>query len=264
MRTVWQRWFQSTPPHGGRHTRRYSRAWTMKFQSTPPHGGRPGEEICQFASLGFNPRPRMGGDVHIRIDQRALCRVSIHAPAWGATTDTVRGAKPWEFQSTPPHGGRRAFQLALPGHTRFQSTPPHGGRLSMFLLKFIPTAFQSTPPHGGRQNLDQQVSSLFQVSIHAPAWGATYEALCQKKRLASFNPRPRMGGDSKMGVSGTTTTGFNPRPRMGGDKNMIMEHEGVLLFQSTPPHGGRLASERFLASPTCFNPRPRMGGDIYE
>ncbi len=29
------------------------------------------------------------------------------------------------------------------------------------------------------------------------------------------------------------------------------------LFQSAPPHGGRLAPP-----PVCFNPRPRTGGDL--
>ena len=33
------------------------------------------------------------------------------------------------------------------------------------------------------------------VSIHAPAWGATYRGLCKQCKELCFNPRPRMGGD---------------------------------------------------------------------
>ncbi len=33
------------------------------------------------------------------------------------------------------------------------------------------------------------------VSIHAPAWGATYPGRAVGSSNASFNPRPRMGGD---------------------------------------------------------------------
>ena len=32
-----------------------------------------------------------------------------------------------------------------------------------------------------------------------------------------FNPRPRMGGDTKRVGGMVVDSGFNPRPRMGGD-----------------------------------------------
>ena len=34
------------------------------------------------------------------------------------------------------------------------------------------------------------------VSIRAPAWGATGTASTRSRGMRSFNPRPRMGGDS--------------------------------------------------------------------
>jgi len=34
------------------------------------------------------------------------------------------------------------------------------------------------------------------------------------------------------------------------------------VFQSTPPHGGRLQQPLKAALQTSFNPRPRMGGDL--
>ncbi len=37
------------------------------------------------------------------------------------------------------------------------------------------------------------------VSIHAPAWGATYGYLVPTFCLYGFNPRPRMGGDKDRG-----------------------------------------------------------------
>ena len=125
--------------------------------------------------------------------------VSIHAPAWGAT---LNGWKNWliqRFQSTPPHGGRHTPPIVQTGGARvsihapawgatpfgwavlrngvFQSTPPHGGRLGDVVTSNMATLFQSTPPHGGRP-----AGSLFSSSF-----------------CASFNPRPRMGGDSTSG-----------------------------------------------------------------
>ena len=64
-----------------------------------------------------------------------LAHVSIHAPAWGATTG---------------HDLQRDPKTAIPG---FNPRPRVGGDLDILL--------------------DQVKSRLLAVSIHAPAWGAT-------------------------------------------------------------------------------------------
>ncbi len=107
--------FQSTPPHGER--RKFEAAplpWS-KFQSTPPHGER--------------PRFR-GATSHSQ-------RVSIHAPARGATYVNAFMAFRGAFQSTPPHGERPRDADV---HTRlpwFQSTPPHGERREGRAASFV-------------------------------------------------------------------------------------------------------------------------------
>ncbi len=99
--------FQSTPPHGGRRARWAVWRLVCRFQSTPPHGGRPGWTFGGMCLARFNPRPRMGGDQKDIADKMGMA-VSIHAPAWGATTETDPTVPSWAFQSTPPHGGRPA------------------------------------------------------------------------------------------------------------------------------------------------------------
>jgi len=42
---------------------------------------------------GFNPRARVGRDAHRGYAHFAGNRVSIHAPAWGATGNFARGAR---------------------------------------------------------------------------------------------------------------------------------------------------------------------------
>ncbi len=54
----------------------------------------------------------------------------------------------------------------------FQSTPPHGGRLET-PQQASGFQFQSTPPHGGRQFQTAAMRKGTEVSIHAPARGAT-------------------------------------------------------------------------------------------
>ena len=122
--------------------------------------------------------------------------VSIRAPAWRATRLRSGPASPGGFQSAPPHGGRRAYGMALEeseyvsirapawratrataaemdAPTMFQSAPPHGGRPDPQFRLAARLAFQSAPPHGGRRARSPWIK---------PVW-------------ASFNPRPRMEGD---------------------------------------------------------------------
>ena len=99
----------------------------------------------------------------------------------------------------------------------FQSTPPRRGRHCGSRLIPGPTCFNPRPREGGDQILAPFKAFLDNVSIHAPAKGATRKVCASKEPKRCFNPRPREGGDPERGHSGV-------RP---------------LLFQSTPPRRGR-------------------------
>jgi len=55
------------------------------------------------------------------------------------------------------------------------------------------------------------------ISIHAPAWGATSRPFRRSRYESDFNPRPRVGGDRCGGAGHEWAYYFNPRPRVGGD-----------------------------------------------
>ena len=81
--------FQSTHPRGVRHVglkRIYDR---VMFQSTHPRGVRPRRTSCSIKRPSFNPRTRVGCDVKLRI-VGVVIAVSIHAPAWGATDESLK------------------------------------------------------------------------------------------------------------------------------------------------------------------------------
>ncbi len=78
-------------------------------------------------------------------------RVSIRAPARGATCRALLASEAVKFRSAPPHGGRR---LSWSGDVET-------------------CAFRSAPPHGGRRVLADFVNAMRFVSIRAPARGAT-------------------------------------------------------------------------------------------
>ena len=55
----------------------------------------------------------------------------------------------------------------------FQSTRPRGARLRSRTGFLTKNKFQSTRPRGARQNIELSVEEYYDVSIHAPAGGAT-------------------------------------------------------------------------------------------
>ena len=128
------------------------------------------------------------------------------------------------------------------------------------------------------------VNSSSEVSIHAPARGATHGSLPTAVGDVSFNPRPRAGGDHEGNGQHPRVEMFQSTPPRGGRLDKRPGVSKLQRFQSTPPRGGRLTiSAWFLlmvvvsihapargATPhasalvsrrTSFNPRPRAGGD---
>ncbi len=103
---------------------------------------------------------------------------------------------------------------------------------------------------------------LVSVSIHAPAWGATFRLVRIGCESSSFNPRSRMGSDDVEDLFSPSNSRFNPRSRMGSDFRVLVESVESLVFQSTLPHGERRRFPWLI--PTLrlgFNPRSRMGSD---
>ena len=101
--------------------------------------------------------------------------------------------------------------------------------------------FQSTHPRGVRHF---ELSILFRikiVSIHAPAWGATPDAVVPTALLGVSIHAPAWGATWK--VENTVTR--------------------MILFQSTHPRGVRPRDKVFRAhSSMSFNPRTRVGCDF--
>ena len=123
--------------------------------------------------MGFNPRTRMGCDTDNVFQADTMrCfnpRTRMGCDVLNPHCHQVRD----EFQSTHPHGVRHKVVTLSHLPTKFQSTHPHGVRLSLIgVLKSI-SRFQSTHPHGVRRRFTKDPWLLWQVSIHAPAWGAT-------------------------------------------------------------------------------------------
>ena len=166
--------FQFTRPHGARlvdffnarkgsYVSIHAPAWGATrrpqgrhgdhgFQFTRPHGARRHLPSRYFStSEGFNSRARMGRDLIAAIVPSEWFEVSIHAPAWGATTEGVSKYYESLFQFTRPHGARPAQKAECQTRLTCFNSRARMGRDLMF-SSYGPrsTRFQFTRPHGAR------------------------------------------------------------------------------------------------------------------
>ena len=146
----------------------------LLFQSTHPRGVRPSGTICGMKyPTYFNPRTRVGCDFQ-RYSTLEYYYISIHAPAWGATLVS---------------SGAGALTIYFNPRTRVgcDNTP--------LIPSHMPVKFQSTHPRGVRRNRVSAIRYKLFISIHAPAWGATFFCRSLCAGTGYFNPRTRVGCD---------------------------------------------------------------------
>ena len=190
------------------------------------------------------------------------------------------------FQSTHPRGVRPPAPHRRPRSSRCFNPrtrvgcderrvfPGHGAQ-----------KFQSTHPRGVRLGGGRTTDGRIAVSIHAPAWGATWYTSQTSSLLLSFNPRTRVGCDSCGFAVNSVQLSFNPRTRVGCDGDAARPAGGNVTFQSTHPRGVRLGDQfqGHLSQPVSihapawgathhrpgrpcgyagFNPRTRVGCDV--
>ena len=134
--------------------------------------------------------------------------------------DTKQVGHTWEsegFQSTHPHGVRLNCALTNYVNRMFQSTHPHGVRLLLTTGPLFLYRFQSTHPHGVRRYSKPLHDIHIVVSIHAPAWGATQQAILNEyeQKFQSTHPHGARRNGPFWPVQ--LSARFNPRTRMGCD-----------------------------------------------
>ena len=165
------------------------------FQSTRPRGARPAW----------------------RRENAPKCKVSIHAPAWGATAGATMSEAPTSRFNPRARVGRDLGTPADPLRLdTFQSTRPRGARHVDWGPWVEPYGFQSTRPRGARLRV-----------------------ACRSGLLPCFNPRARVGRDAVLYSAGRRQSGFqSTRPR-GARRVSSAGEAGARSFQSTRPRGAR-------------------------
>ena len=135
--------FQFTLPRGERHSSAAASVLEEAFQFTLPRGERPEFPLrCLRAELCFNSRSRVGSDSSY-CQEVLRQRVSIHAPAWGATCVTGLTIIDCEFQFTLPRGERLNFYNRKPPRMGFNSRSRVGSDSNYLGLPALPRRFNS-------------------------------------------------------------------------------------------------------------------------
>ena len=140
--------FQSTLPRGERRGCPADLKLCMDFNPRSREGSDVMQHLVPFAfSTNFNPRSREGSDGATLPSCRLPLRISIHAPARGATRHALNLLLKKGFQSTLPRGERPELVVLLAKGELFQSTLPRGERLHLltfFRLQYGSILFHLT------------------------------------------------------------------------------------------------------------------------
>ena len=142
------------------------------FQSTLPAWGATIDSVFFVSYIGISIHaPRMGSDKHFLHACAVVAHISIHAPRMGSDV------------SCECISARQAY---------FNPRSRMGSDFSEINCSSSPITFQSTPPHGERHIKQTNNNTMFHISIHAPAWGATSHDMITDS-LSKFQSTPPHG-----------------------------------------------------------------------
>ena len=99
----------------------------------------------------------------------------------------------------------------------FQSTLPRVERQLSILAYSFPCQISIHAPASGATVTSVNIKLSFNISIHAPASGATVNILKQNPNKVYFNPRSREWSDQESTDRVKCRTYFNPRSREWSD-----------------------------------------------
>ena len=166
----------------------------------------------------------------------------------------------------------------------FQSTHPRGVRQLPYFCVFRRTSFQSTHPRGVRRRAVRPLLQHGQVSIHAPARGATWQRMAligappgvsihapargatdvrrdRRCRHEVSIHAPARGATHRHNQRVRSSRGFNPRTREGCDALHYLHQRDIRVSIHAPARGATDPGPQAVQHLRRFNPRTREGCD---
>ena len=208
----------------------------------------------------FNPRSHEGSDI-IRLAESLGMRISIRAPARGATTVSVCAEFSGSNFNPRSREGSDIDWVSNPLCNAISiRTPARGATRTWTRLPRL-CRFQSALPRGERHGASVEYKpTMTTISIRAPARGATTVSVCAEFSGSNFNPRSREGSDAWQKADWLYYQISIRAPARGatGRPCQLLYVKG---FQSALPRGERHNMVGYCQSHRDFNPRSREGSD---
>ena len=214
---------------------------TIMFQSTRPRGARLLTVQVLVIPAGFqSTRPRGARRLIHRLAITALL-VSIHAPAWGATRACWwRSGALGQFQSTRPRGARLIPPDPTTGASWCFNPRARVGRDSGQAGQAPSRQVSIHAPAWGATLLSMAMRLREMVSIHAPAWGATREVQSGLLTINVSIHAPAWGATGAIAKIVPTLWVSIHAPAWGATSLTWLARCAPWEFQSTRPRGARL------------------------
>ena len=249
-----------------------------RFQSTLPRRERHRLHLIKRSDMNFNPRSREGSDVAAL----AICDANTNfnpRSREGSDGKYLYGIRrQHHFNPRSREGSDDLRQMGQGRPCRFQSTLPRRERLP---IGWSHPSWSNFNPRSreGSDKLVFAVTNPSNISIHAPAKGATAVPIGKIIVCIYFNPRSREGSDLEQTkwadlleisrrerrecryTRKQSKKYFNPRSREGSDDSGQEIPIYYWEFQSTLPRRERLCPRESFRRWTYFNPRSREGSD---
>ena len=172
--------FQSTRPRGARRSTLYTAETFGAFQSTRPRGARHRVGMQDMGALRVSIHAPARGATARSLPQPSQGRVSIHAPARGATGFSTGFQQPIVVSIHAPARGATFIVCALPVRTIVSIHAPARGATSKMGPHTSKMPCFNPRAREGRDLWTYLRSLAPLVSIHAPARGATSFVLLSK------------------------------------------------------------------------------------
>ena len=142
-------------------------------------------------------------------------------------------------------GATIACGSAITSKANFNPRPPCGERPVCLISVPKYENFNPRPPCGERHARIDDLSTIVQISIHAPHAGSDTSPIKRGRQIVDFNPRPPCGERHiACGSAITSKANFNPRPPCGERQKKSFCVGKHIRISIHAPHAGSDDVER--------------------
>ena len=184
----------------------------------------------------FNPRSREGSDDEY--EQYTLFSVAFQSTLPRGERQPYRKYRnvAERFQSTLPRGERREHTTQAQAEVHFNPRSREGSDGNAY--NFLRNYFNFNPR--SREGSDEKrefTKEQSEISIHAPARGATIRQIVQTSQTAISIHAPARGATNPLRISLVSGRNFNPRSREGSDASYLYNARSFNISIHAPARG---------------------------